>query len=177
MKTALLIIDMQRGPFDETPKFDAAGLVRRINRLAESVRGSGGDVIFIQHKGPEGDPLHPGQPGWRLLPDLAVGPSDVIVGKSSCDSFLHTALAEVLQERGTEQLIITGFATDYCVDTTVRSALGRGIPTIVPSDGHTTSDRGYLTATQVIEHHNAIWRDFIAPNGPARVMACAEVAL
>ena len=73
---------------------------------------------------------------------------------------------------GIDRLIITGCATDYCVDTTVRSALARGWPTIVPSDGHTTVDRPHLSATQIIAHHNAIWADFLAPEG-LRGSVCA----
>jgi hypothetical protein len=56
----------------------------------------------------------------------------------------------------------------------VRTALAR-YRTIVPSDGHTTSDRAHLPATKIIEHHNAIWADFIAPNGPAVVQPCASL--
>jgi nicotinamidase-related amidase len=82
-----------------------------------------------------------------------------------------------LRSLATERLVLTGCATDYCVDTTVRSALGRGYPTIVPMDGHTTADRPHLTARQIMEHHNAIWADFIAPGGPATVCACADVPL
>jgi nicotinamidase-related amidase len=74
-------------------------------------------------------------------------------------------------------LVVTGCATDYCVDTTVRSALARGYATIVPMDGHTTSDRPHLSARKIIEHHNAIWADFIAPGGPAVVCRCADVLL
>ena len=74
-----------------------------------------------------------------------------------------------LRARAIDRLIITGWATDYCVDTTVRSALARGYPTVVPSDGHTAANRPHLPAEKIIEHHNAIWADFIAPGGPAVV--------
>jgi nicotinamidase-related amidase len=175
---ALIVIDMQQGSFGPaTPRHDAAGLVARLNRLAREVRTDGGAVIFVQHDGPPGDPHHPDEPGWRLLPALEVRPDDSIVHKRSCDAFLDTALEAVLRETGIDRLIITGCATDYCVDTTVRSALARGWPTIVPSDGHTTVDRPHLSAVQIIAHHNAIWADFLAPNGPARVCPCAEMRL
>jgi nicotinamidase-related amidase len=61
------------------------------------------------------------------------------------------------------------------VDTTVRSALGRGYATIVPSDGHTTADRPHLSAEKIIAHHHAIWSDFIAPSEPAVLCPCADV--
>jgi len=178
MTDALIVIDMQQGSFGPaSARHDAAGLVDRLNRLAREVRRDGGAVIFVQHDGPPGDPHHPDEPGWRLLPALEVRPDDTVVRKTACDSFLDTTLDQVLHQSGIDRLIITGCATDYCVDTTVRTALARGWPTIVPSDGHTTADRPHLSAPQIIAHHNAIWADFLAPRGPARVCRCAEVRL
>lgn len=178
MPAALLVIDMQVGSFGKDSKrHDVPALIGRLNALARRVRTSRGTVIFVQHDGPEGDPHHPSQPGWAVLPELEKLPSDATVRKTACDSFLGTDLERVLASRGLRDLVITGCATDYCVDTTVRAALARGYRTIVPSDGHTTADRPHLSAAQIIAHHNAIWRDFIAPGGPATVCACAEVAL
>lgn len=177
MRQALIIIDMQLGSFTQTiPRHDAADLVRRLNALAGTVRSSNGAVLFIQHDGSPGDPHHPNLPGWKLLPDLRVHADDIIVRKTACDAFLHTSLEAQLQSQGVGQVIITGCATDYCVDTTVRSALARGYKTIVPIDGHTTADRPHLSAVKIIEHHNAIWSDFIAPGGPAVVCPCADIA-
>jgi nicotinamidase-related amidase len=178
MKHALIIIDMQQGSFTAaTPRHDSKGLVGRLNSLSDAVRRAGGAVIFVQHDGPQGDPHHPDQPGWRLLPDLEFCPGDLAVRKKSCDAFLETTLDECLRSHAIKRLIITGCATDYCVDSTVRSALARGYPTIVPTDGHTTADRKHLPATKIIEHHNAIWADFIAPCGPAILCSCADMHL
>jgi nicotinamidase-related amidase len=176
MRHALIIIDMQQASFSSAnPRYDGPGLVLRLNALAERVRAADGLVVFIQHDGPPGDPHHPSEPGWRLLNDLAVLPADRIVRKTTCDSFLDTSLTVLLDEAAIRDLIITGCASDYCVDTTVRGALGRGYRTIAPSDGHTTSDRPHLSARKIIQHHNAIWSDFISPAGPATVRPCDEV--
>ncbi|TAJ42011.1 MAG: cysteine hydrolase [Reyranella sp.] len=176
MTDALIIIDMQQGAFGEgPPKHDAAGLIGRLNKLADAVRARGGAVVFIQHDGPPGDPFHPDQPGWKLVEDLGPHPADTVIRKKSCDAFLETSLEEFLRLRSIDRLIITGWATDYCVDTTVRSALARGYPTVVPSDGHTAANRPHLPAEKIIEHHNAIWTDFIAPRGPAVVCSVADV--
>jgi nicotinamidase-related amidase len=178
MKTALIVIDMQQGSVSDTNrKHDSQGVIQRLNRLADAVRTAGGIVIFVQHDGPEGDDHYPGLPGWHLLPELDARVLDPIVRKKSCDAFLHTTLEEILQANAIDRLVITGCATDYCVDTTIRSALGRGYSTVVPMDGHTCSDRPHLPAEKVIEHHNAIWANFIAPNGPAIICPCSEVPL
>jgi nicotinamidase-related amidase len=173
MKRALIMIDMQQGSFTEaSPRYDTENLIRRLNDVAERIRSAGNLVIFIQHEGPESDEHYPGAPGWHLLSDLKLQKGDLIVRKKSCDAFLNTDLETVLNENSIGQLVITGCATDYCVDTTVRSALARGYSTIVPADGHTTADRPHLSAEKIIEHHNAIWTDFIAPAGPAIISRC-----
>ncbi len=177
MKEALIVIDMQIGSFTAaTPRHDADALVDRLNDLADGVRRRGGVVVFVQHDGPIGDPHHPDEPGWRLLPNLTVKEDDSILRKTACDSFLNTDLDDLLRAEAIDAVIVTGCATDYCVDTTVRSALARGHRTMVPTDGHTTSDRPHLSAIKIIEHHNAIWSDFISPSGPAELTDCATLA-
>ena len=176
MTDALIVIDMQQGSFDvAAQRHDAVGLVGRLNDLAGAVRRNGGAVVFVQHDGPAGAPHHPDLPGWRLLTDLDVQQDDTIIRKTSCDAFLETTLDAFLRARAIDRLVIAGCATVYCVDTTVRSALARGYPTIVPSDGHTTSNRAHLSAEKIIEHHDAIWADFIAPRGPAMVAPASNV--
>ena len=176
MTDALIIIDMQQSAFvNAAPKHDSAGVIDRINQLADAIRGNGGAVVFIQHDGPPGDPFHPDHPGWRLIENLHRHPADTVIRKTSCDAFLDTSLDAFLRGRAIDRLVITGWATDYCVDTTVRSALARGYPTVVPSDGHTAADRPHLPAEKIIEHHNAIWADFIAPRGPAVVCPSSDV--
>jgi nicotinamidase-related amidase len=138
------------------------------------VRRAQGMVVFVEHEGPDGDPHHPDKPGFQLLPDLRVEAGDSRVLKTACDSFLGTELEAVLKKAAIRDLINTGCATDYCVDTTVRSALARGYRTTVPSDGHTTADLPHLSGAKIIKHHNAIWADFLSPAVPARVCLCDD---
>lgn len=167
---------MQRGSFTpDAARFDVDGLVARLNALSERVRASDCLVVFVQHNGPVGDPHHPDKEGWQLLASLETRPSDAVVTKTACDAFLGTTLEQVLGDNEIERLIVTGCATDYCVDTTLRSALARGYTTIAATDGHTTADRPHLSAEKIIEHHNAIWRDFISPAGPAICLPCEQI--
>jgi nicotinamidase-related amidase len=173
MPDALLIIDMQVGSFGPaTPRYDAGGLVERLNALSVRVRAAGGVVVWVQHDGPPGDVHEPGSEGWRILPALDRQAGDETVNKTACDSFLGTRLEAILRERGVGRVIITGCATDFCVDTTVRACAAKGFETWAASDGHTTCDRPHLAAAKIIEHHNFIWSDFIAPAGPVSVVSC-----
>jgi nicotinamidase-related amidase len=173
-RQALLIIDMQQGVL-AGPAHDLPGVLARINALASRVRAAGGPVIFVQHDGEAGHVLHPSQPGHALHAALDVQAGDAIIPKTACDAFIGTGLADLLAERGVDALIVTGFATDFCVDTTVRSALGRGLPCTVPADAHTTLDRPYLDAAKVVEHHNFVWANLYSPAGAAQVVAAATI--
>jgi nicotinamidase-related amidase len=162
---ALLVIDMQVALLAGSPRLDSAGLVSRINDLARRVRASGGRVIFVRHTEGSGD-LKAGAPGWQILPDFEIDERDERIEKSTCDCFASTNLSALLPLDRTGRLIITGFATDFCVDTTVRSAAVRGYEVWAPEDGHIASDRPHLSAQQVIQHHNYVWKNFIGARGP-----------
>jgi nicotinamidase-related amidase len=157
---ALLIIDMQVGLFTPlTPRFDAHGVISRINALSERFREHGWPVIFVQHDGTRENYLLPNTPDWELLPSLIQKSSDLVVEKTANDAFYNSNLQETLEAKGITELVITGCATDFCVDTTVRSALGRNYKITVIEDGHTTGNRPHLDAQTVIMHHNWIWSE------------------
>jgi nicotinamidase-related amidase len=48
---ALLVIDMQVGLFEgDPPRYDADGVIQRVNEIAKNTRATGGTVIFINMK-------------------------------------------------------------------------------------------------------------------------------
>lgn len=174
--TALLIIDMQAGSFEGTPpRHDADGVIDRINALSRTVRASNGSVIFIQHDGSRGDVVETGTDGWKILPALEMSKNDRIIHKTACDSFYRTDLQSTLDQDRIKKLIITGCATDFCVDTTVRAAASRDYEVIVAADGHTTRDRPHLDAASIILHHNWIWENLILPHSPVKVLPASEI--
>jgi nicotinamidase-related amidase len=171
----LLVIDMQVALFADGSRLDAPGLVSRINALAGRVRASGGRVIFVRHTDESGDDYRAGTPGWQLLPDLDVDEQDEVIAKSTCDCFEGTELSSLIPVDSTGRLIITGCATDFCVDTTVRSAAVRGYDVWAPQDGHTTADRPHLSAEQVIRHHVYVWSEFIGARGPVKTASMSHL--
>jgi nicotinamidase-related amidase len=58
---------------------------------------------------------------------------------------------------------VTGWATDLCVDATVRSAISNHHHVVVVTDAHTLNDRPHLDAVSVIHHHNWVWSRLITP--------------
>ncbi len=171
---ALLIIDMQVGLFEgDPPRHDADGVIRRINEIAAVVRAIGGIVIFIQHE--DDGVLARGTQGWAILPVLERRDTDLLVGKQACDSFYETELADLLEQHDARQLIITGCATEFCVDTTIRAAASKNYKVVVVKDAHTTRDRPHLDAKSIITHHNWMWENLILPRDEVKVLSATSV--
>lgn len=176
---ALLVIDMQRGlfygPDGREARHDREGVVRRINALATAARRAGETVIFIQHDGPEGDDFEPGSMGWEILSELERARDDIVVHKRACDSFYQTELSSILESRGVDELLVTGCATEFCVDTTIRAAASLDYHVTAVEDGHTTADRPHLDAVSIIRHHNWVWADLILPHSQVKVRRTQEL--
>jgi len=158
---AMLVVDMQVGLLNGEPKHDLPGVIERINRLAAKVREQSGIVIFIQHCGGKGDDFEPQTPGWAFLPELVRDPADVVVQKNLNDPFAGADLQARLNRIAPDRVLITGWATDLCVDATVRSAVANHHNVVVVTDAHTLSDRPHLDAVSVIRHHHWVWSHLI----------------
>ena len=175
---ALLIIDMQKVSFTpKTPRFDAVNVIARINRLSELFRAHGLPVIFIQHNGRKQNFCAPGSKGWEILDELIRKPGDQVISKEANDAFYQTQLHLFLQMNRINELIITGCATDFCVDSTVKSALVHDYNLTIISDAHTTADRPFLEASKVIEYYNWIWADLIPTEGKIRLIKSDDFEL
>ena len=166
----LLIIDMQEASFKNSDKHDSDNVVARINRLSQHLRQNGGKVVFIQHDGTEEEGLLPFSPGWEILSSLVKYEDDIVVRKTINDAFYNTELNEFLRKFGEVRLLVSGWATDFCVDTTIRAAVSYGYKTVAVADCHTVSDRPHFKAEQVIEHHNWIWKNMLAPKERIEVL-------
>ncbi|HEX9327570.1 MAG TPA: cysteine hydrolase family protein [Reyranella sp.] len=171
---ALVVVDMQVGLLDGGPKHDLDGVIQRINALAAMVRQRGGQVVWIRHCGKAGDGFEPGSKGWAFLPELDCRPDDLVVQKALNDAFAGTSLDDTLKRLAVDRVLIVGWATDQCVDSTVRSAISHDYHVVAVSDGHTVSDRPHLAAPVVIRHHNWVWSDLLTSRS-IRVMAAADL--
>ena len=165
-RQALLIIDMQKGSFTpKTPRFDTSGVVKRINGLAKLFRELDFPVVFIQHNGIGTGEFEKDTREWELLNDLKVEHTDILLDKYANDVFYNSKLQSTLTELNINELLITGCATDFCVESTIQSALTKDYNITVVEDGHTTGERPHLKAEKVIEHYNWVWRNMIPTNG------------
>lgn len=169
---ALLIIDMQQGSFtSKTPRFDTEGVVNRINELAQIFREAGLPVIFIRHDGTKMNEFIPNTKEWELLNTLVTEPTDIFINKYANDVFYNSQLQSKLTGLNVTTLYITGCATDFCIESTIQSALTKDFNIVVVEDGHTTGERPHLGAEKVIEHYNWVWQNMIPTNGNIEVQS------
>jgi nicotinamidase-related amidase len=175
--TAVLVIDVQAGLFgSKPPPLEADAVLGRINEVTTKARAAGVPVILIQQDGdPKGDWLVPLSDDWRLHPKLKVEHGDLIIRKTTCDAFYRTSLESELRARQITTLVLTGAATDFCVDATLRNALSKEFAVIVVADAHTTSDSPMLKADLIRQHHNWAWAESISATGVTIVPATALV--
>lgn len=173
-RAALLVIDVQTGPFSaKPPPCDGAVVVERINTLAERAREASAPVILIQHEN-VADGMPHSSPQWQLYPGLKTGAADTRVRKTTCNCFYETLLEDFLRRAGVTTLVLTGYATDFCVDSTFHAAVDKGFEVVVASDAHTTHDGPTLEAERVRRHHNWAWSECTASK-PVRVAPAEEI--
>jgi ureidoacrylate peracid hydrolase len=172
-KTALIVVDMQNAFMLEGVAHAlcpmAKEIVPNINRLAETVRATGGTVVWIkttftpevlkswsvfyEMATPESgakriEALTADSKGDELWPDLDVRKDDLMVEKDRFSAFIQGSsnLAEVLRSRGLDTLLITGTVTNICCESTARDAMMLNFRTIMVTDGN---------AAGTDEDHNA----------------------
>jgi len=161
-RTALIVIDVQVGIIDGLRAYRGAEVLNIIAALLSRARESATPVIYVQHDGEAGHPLEAGSLGWQIHPSVAPAYAEPVVRKKASDSFFETTLKQELDQRGIDHLIVTGCATQYCVDTACRRAVSLGYDVTLVSDAHTTVDNEIFTAEQIIAHHNSLLDGFDA---------------
>ena len=172
-KTALVVVDMQNAfmlpGVAHAPCPMAEKIVPSINRLATSVRETGGTVVWIKTTytdesleswstlyrmlGPKrsakrADALIADSKGHELWPTLDVRREDLTVEKNRYSAFIQgsSKLSEELHKRGLDTLLITGTVTNVCCESTARDAMMLNFKTVMITDGN---------AAATDEEHNA----------------------
>jgi nicotinamidase-related amidase len=105
---------------------------------------------------------------WELAKQLDALETDLYVEKKTPDSFYETDLQEILDKEKIDEIYLCGLQTDFCVDTTCRSAFGKNIKAFLVEDAHSTYDTENITAEQIIKHHNKIIGEWFAKLIPTK---------
>lgn len=175
MQTAVLVIDVQRGLFDPAPRpLEADAVVQRINRLTRRARDGGVPVAFIQHERQVGLLAFRSE-SWLLEERLQLERGDLLFRKTTPDSFLRTELGPWLEQRGVGRVVVCGYATEFCVDTTTRRAAALGYEVVLAADAHTTHDKSHASAQQIRAHHNATLSSITSFGPRIQALDCDDI--
>jgi nicotinamidase-related amidase len=139
MRNALLLIDVQKiYTTPGSPLFieghDVA--IANMNRLVQAAEKNGDLLVYVRHvhrrDGSDAGRMFdylgsPGEIGFledsdeiKLDPRLTVSPGALQITKSRYSAFVGTGLDEVLRQRQIERIVVTGFMTNYCCETSAR---------------------------------------------------------
>ena len=178
-RTALVVIDMQN--FFVAEVETARSICPNINRLAENVRQRGGVVAWVlltvadEMGGPSKWPIYhdyfftpakmkthkdgltEGSDGHRIYAELIVEDGDIVTRKSRFSAFIQGAsdLDELLKERGIENLLFAGTATNFCCETSARDAMMIGYRIVMVSDANAARyDEDHLVGL------TTVWQSF-----------------
>lgn len=142
-KRALLVIDVQNEYFTgKLPVTYPAGTLNNVLSAMDAAQSHAVPVVAIQHAAPQPDSsvFRKGSKEWELHPEIAAREHDVLIHKSLPGSFTGTQLESWLRERGIETVVIAGYMTQMCCDTTARQALHMGFNVEFLSDATGTLD-------------------------------------
>lgn len=137
----------------------AAEIVPNVNRLAATVRATGGKVFWLKHTidAPSLDTwstylgmltpatregqlqnLAPGSRGHDLYPTLDVKPEDEVLQKSRFSACVQGAsdLPQRLRAQGYDTVLITGTVTNVCCESSARDAMMLNFRTVMVSDAN-----------------------------------------
>lgn len=158
MKQALMVIDVQNVYFtDELRVTHPQGTFANILEAMDGAARAGVPVIVVQHSAPSGGGFARGSSGWELHPEIAKRKQDLLVEKTLPGSFTGTPLESWLRERGIDTVVIAGYMTQMCCDTTSRQAVHLGFNAKFLSDATGTlaisNAAGSVTAEEL---HRAI---------------------
>jgi len=177
--TTLLIIDVQESVLVDCADVD--GVLDRINQLTRLAHSQGAAVIYVQHQDPDDPDMALGSPGWQLAAGLERLDEDQVVAKRYRDSFAATVLNDTLSQSGTQRLVIAGAHSDYCVQTSVVSALMHGYDVTLVRDGHTAQpaklDGGLVPAATVVSFINDRLASLRYPGRAMNVVPAAEISM
>jgi nicotinamidase-related amidase len=140
---ALIIVDMLVDFVDgklANPK--AQQIVRPLGRLLAHARDEGWVVVFSNDAHRPDDPelkiwgphAMEGDPGAEVIDALAPRAGEIVSPKRHYGAFDETGLADLLRDRGVDEVVITGQHTHICVRHSSYGALRHGLEITIPRD-------------------------------------------
>ncbi|HXP92798.1 MAG TPA: cysteine hydrolase [Candidatus Binatia bacterium] len=169
-KTAVIVVDVQNDFCEPNGAVGKRGfsveacaeMIPHLERLLDGAHAYGASVIFIQtihtrwtdsdtwlYRSDERERLDTCREGSWGAEFFRVAPvaNDPIVVKHRYSAFLNTRLESILNTLRIETLVITGVATNVCVESTARDGFQRDYNIVFVDDCSATYDRALHDAT------------------------------
>lgn len=178
MKPALLVIDAQQEYFAPHGKWvlpDGERALERIHALIAAARAAHIPVFYITHESLEADSpvFRAGSAGAALHPSLVAAVGEIVVNKHFPNAFAQTPLEAHLRQAGVDTIIVSGYMTQLCCDTTTRAAEEHGFSVLFAGDATAARD---LTLNGVTLTHDRIHEATLAVMTEfASVMTAEEI--
>ena len=132
-EAALVMIDCQntyREGVMQLAGVEAALVEAR--RLLQRARAAGIPVFHIRHDAGPGSPYDLTQRIGQISDEVAPRDGEAVITKRHPNAFVQTGLEQHLHAAGVTNLILAGFMTHMCVNSTARGAFNLGFrPTVV----------------------------------------------
>jgi nicotinamidase-related amidase len=143
-RPTLLMIDVQREYFSRESELwipDGKPVLGRLRQLLADARRAEIGVVHVQHhEDAASDVFATGTPMVETMEEVAPEGDEPLLVKHLPGSFDGTNLDEILSDLGTKTIVIGGFMTHMCCDTTAREAQARGFDVVFLTDGTATRD-------------------------------------
>lgn len=133
--SALIIIDAQNTYCEGVMKLEGMeNALKECRVLLDRFRKAGRPVFHIQHDAGPGTPYDVSSRIGQIVDALAPAQGEPIITKNYPNSFAGTELDALVKKTGTKNLILVGFMSHMCVNSTARGAFSLGYrPTVVAS--------------------------------------------
>lgn len=130
-RRALLVIDVQNEyvtgdlPIEYPP---IQSSLANIGRAIDAAQAAGIPVIVVQNSAPAASPVFAkASAGWQLHEVVTSRPHSHYIEKALPSAFAGTDLAEWLAAHRIDTLVVVGYMTHNCDDSTVKQALHAGL--------------------------------------------------
>jgi nicotinamidase-related amidase len=143
VNTTLLVIDVQQGMHDPSkgPR-NNPDAEHKLSLLLAAWREQGRPIIHVKHNSiHEHSVFHQSHPGNQIQELARPIDGEPLIEKSANCAFVGTDLEQRLRDNGVTTLVIVGFVTNHCVETTARIAGDLGFETYLVSDATAAFDR------------------------------------
>lgn len=126
-KSALVLIDCQQTYREGIMQLEGVEpALKECAALLKRARDAGAPVIHIQHDAGAGTPYDTKAPIGAIADVVAPAAGEKVITKAYPSSFEQTDLDQELKRLGVTDLVLAGFMTHVCVNSTARAAFNHG---------------------------------------------------